>query len=111
MVSAPFGRPLSAQPEGGLPWGRGGVAFLVARSPVDVVRDGDVTVNGLADRSASGVGDYREGDRVFIRIPLAALRDQAPGIVLAWKDRTERVDPEGGGSRDLRRARLLVLPR
>ena len=38
-------------------------------------------------------GDWREGDRVFLRIPAAALAEGWPGLVLGWKDRTLQTDP------------------
>lgn len=74
-----------------------GLALLVARSQVQAIVNADVTANGFADSASLGSGDWREGDRVFIRLSLATLRAGAPGLVLGWKDRTLRPDPEGGG--------------
>ena len=47
--------------------------LLVVRSPLWDVRDGDLTSSGRADTVPFGSGDWREGDRVFLRIPAAAL--------------------------------------
>jgi hypothetical protein len=82
---------------GSSPWGADGVAFLVARSPVEVLADGATTTSGRADLAWDPTGDWRVGDRLFIRIPLARLRIGAPGIVLAWKDRS--VQPSSQASR------------
>lgn len=79
------------------PWGADGVALLVARSPVDVLADGVTTTSGRADLAWDPTADWRFGDRLFIRIPLARLRTGALGIVLAWKDRT--VQPSNQDSR------------
>ncbi len=86
VVSAPFGQPIEARLA---PFFRGadGVEFLVARSPVHVFADSGFTSNGTADLAIETAGEWREGDRVLIRIPLATLRAGAPGIVLGWKDR------------------------
>jgi hypothetical protein len=51
------------------------------------------TVNGFADIVTLGGGDWREGDRVFLRIPAAALDRGLPGLVFGWKDRTLQTDP------------------
>ncbi len=96
VIGAPFGRPLAVN--GSMRWGGArGVEFLVARSLIDVVANGDVTTHGPADQSAlqTGQGEWREGDRVFLRLSLGVLRSGAPVVVLGWKDRTYR--PDGGG--------------
>ncbi len=108
VIGVPFGQPvlLSRPPRFGA---AGGGEFLVARSLIDAAVDGDVTTHGPADQSAlqTGRGEWREADRVFVRLPLGALRAGAPAIVLAWKDRTYRPD---GGPNEQRRARLDVPP-
>jgi hypothetical protein len=96
VVRVPRGQPLSLV-DGTSPWGADGVAFLVARSPVDVLADGATTTSGRADLAWDPTGDWRVGDRVVIRVPLARLRAGAPGIVLGWKDRS--VQPSNEASR------------
>jgi hypothetical protein len=71
-----------------------GLDLLVARSPLWDVRNGDMTSSGRADTVPFGGGDWREGDRVFLRIPAAKLGQGLPGIVLGWKDRTLQTDPD-----------------
>jgi hypothetical protein len=71
-----------------------GIDLLVVRSPLWDVRDGDVTPSGPADTVPFAGGDWREGDRVFLRIPAAALDRGAPSLVLGWKDRTLQSDPD-----------------
>jgi hypothetical protein len=70
-----------------------GMGILVARSPLWDVRNGDRTSSGPADTVPYSGGDWREGDRVFLRIPVAALDRGVPGLVLGWKDRTLQTDP------------------
>ena len=70
-----------------------GLDILVVRSPLWDVRNGDQTSSGRADTVPFGSGDWREGDRVFLRIPAAKLGQGVPGIVLGWKDRTLQNDP------------------
>ncbi|MGH7265335.1 MAG: hypothetical protein ACREMB_10845 [Candidatus Rokuibacteriota bacterium] len=108
VVSARFGLPVAPGPVAF--HGARGLEFLVARSPVPTVVNGTSTVNGPADVAPHGSGEWREGDRVFIRIPLESLRAGAPAVVLGWKDRVDRVDPDGD---EKRRARLGIsaLPR
>jgi hypothetical protein len=72
-----------------------GMGILVARSPLWDVRNGDRTSSGPADTVPYSGGDWREGDRVFLRIPVAALDRGVPGLVLGWKDRTLQTDPNG----------------
>ncbi len=107
VVKVPFGRPVALADGVPVPRGAEGIEFLVARSQVDVVTDGDTTPNGAADRATTHVGDWREGDRVFVRLPLATLRAGAPAIVLGWKDRTPKPDP--GDRPDIRQSRLPGL--
>jgi hypothetical protein len=71
-----------------------GLGLLVVRSPLWDVRDGDVTPSGPADSVPFSGGDWREGDRVFLRIPAGALDRSAPALVLGWKDRTLKSDPD-----------------
>lgn len=94
VVRMPFGRPVTLAGAAGLFRGTGGVDFLVARSLVDTVPGGDVTPNGSAD-VASWTGDWRESDRVFIRVSLTTARHNRASVVLAWRDRTLRDKPDG----------------
>ena len=71
-----------------------GVGILVARAFVWDVPNATRTPNGLADTVPLGGGDWREGDRIFLRIPAAALDRGLPGLVLVWKDRTLQNDPQ-----------------
>jgi hypothetical protein len=71
----------------------GGLDLLVVRPPLWDVRNGDITSSGRADTVPFSGGDWREGDRVFLRIPAAQLAQGVPGIVLGWKDRTLQTDP------------------
>ena len=55
-----------------------------------------MTASGPADTVPLGtVGDWRDGDRVFIRVAAATLARGTSGLVLGWKDRTLRPDPDG----------------
>jgi hypothetical protein len=71
-----------------------GMGILVVRSPLWDIRDGALTASGPADTVPLGGGDWREGDRVFLRIAAAALDRGLPGLVLGWKDRTLKSDPD-----------------
>jgi hypothetical protein len=109
VLEMPFGRPV-ALPAGVAPRGADGMEFVVARSPIDVRVNGAVTTNGLADVSPvrTALGDWREGDRVIVRVPAAALTAGAPPLLLGWKD---RVFQEGGPDLDTPRGRAsLPLP-
>jgi hypothetical protein len=72
----------------------GGMGLLVVRSPLWDIRNGAVTASGPADTVPLGGGDWREGDRVFLRIAGAMLERGSPGLVLGWKDRTLKPDPD-----------------
>jgi hypothetical protein len=98
IVRMPFGRPVMLAGAAGLFRGAGGMDFLVARGLVDAVSRGDVTPNGAAD-AASWAGDWRESDRVLIRVPLSALRRDRASVVLAWRDRILRDTPDGDPER------------
>jgi hypothetical protein len=110
-IGAP-GVPVARVPFGRIPAeatafrGQDGLEFFVARSPIENLPDADTTTGGPADKAMTNVGDWREADRVFIRIPAARLRAGTPGIVLAWKDRTLKSDPDGGNGDDRRRSQL-----
>ena len=92
VVTAPFEQPLPPAMAQRF-WEAGGMGLLVARSPLWDIRNGDVTASGLADTVPFGtVGDWRDGDRLFLRIPAAALARGLPGLVLGWKDRTLKPD-------------------
>jgi hypothetical protein len=72
-----------------------GMGLLVVRSPLWDVRNGAVTSSGLADTVPLGtVGDWRDGDRVFIRVSAGMLARGTSGLVLGWKDRTLKPDPD-----------------
>ncbi|MBI4014216.1 MAG: hypothetical protein HY359_18005 [Candidatus Rokubacteria bacterium] len=107
VVTVQFGVPPAVPPTAF--GGAGGLDFLVARSPVESLTNGDTTTLGPADRATANVGDWREADRVFIRVPAAGLQAGVPGVVLVWKDRTLKPDPDGGEF-EQRRSRL-ELPR
>jgi hypothetical protein len=96
VIRAARGQPISSSERSDLR-GADGVTFLVVRSPVDVLADGATTTSGRADLAWDPSADWRVGDRLFIRVPLTRLRNGAPGIVLAWKDRI--VHPPGQASR------------
>jgi hypothetical protein len=104
VARVPFGR-IPAEPAAFR--GQEGLEFFVARSTIDALPDADTTTAGPADKAMTHAGDWREADRVFIRIPAARLRAGAPGIVLGWKDRTLKSDPDGGNGDDRRRSHLL----
>jgi hypothetical protein len=93
VVTAVYGRPLGGR---ALPAPRGaaGVEFLVARSGVDALRNASVDASGFTNVSYARAGEWREGDRLFARVPLATLQAGAPGIVVVWKTRTYL--PDGG---------------
>jgi len=95
VLQAPFGRPL-ARPDAAQRFrGLGGVEFLVVRSLIEVMVDAAMTPRGLADASPHWAGEWREGDRVFLRLPAATLTGAPPRVVLAWKDRVS-LAPVGG---------------
>jgi hypothetical protein len=95
VIRVQFGLPV-ALPKGVAFQGRPGVDFLVARSPIETIENGSVTPNGAADISPFQAGEWREADRVFIRLPVSTLRDGAPAIVLVWKDRVYFEQPDRG---------------
>ncbi len=66
-----------------------GLDLLVVRSPLWDVRNGDQTSSGRADTVPFGGGDWREGDRVFLRIPAAKL-GQGAARDSSWGGRTGR---------------------
>jgi len=71
-----------------------GMGLLVVRSPLWDVRNGGLTASGPADTVPLGGGDWREGDRVFIRVSAAALDQRVSALVLGWKDRKLTPDPD-----------------
>ncbi len=99
VVTAPtFGDPLEAARPAR--FGRAaGVEVLVVRSAIGVIVDGAFTNNGGADIATETAGEWREGDRVLLRVPLATLRGGPPSILLGWKDRVTKPESEGGGGR------------
>jgi hypothetical protein len=95
VIRVQFGVPV-AVPKGVTFQGRPGVDFLVARSQIETIENGAVTPSGLADVSPFQAGEWREADRVFIRLPVSTLRAGAPAIVLVWKDRVFFEQPDRG---------------
>ena len=86
-LSAPFGRPVTRSDAGTRFRGVGGVEFLVIRSLVEAMVDATTTPRGRADASPHWAGEWREGDRLFVRLPVARLRAGPPRLVLSWRDR------------------------
>jgi hypothetical protein len=100
VVAPTFGEPLTAARP--TPFGRvGGIDILVVRSSVNVIENGAFTHNGGADLAIETAGQWRDGDEVLLRVPLATLRNGMPSLVLAWRDRITKPESEGGGH-DLR---------
>jgi hypothetical protein len=74
-----------------------GVEFLVVRSPIPTAVDRELTTNGLADRAsvpADGPDEWRDGDRVLVRISGAAVQEGVPPVVMVWKDRVFKTGPD-----------------
>jgi hypothetical protein len=94
VVGVPFEQPVPAAMAGRFREAAG-MGLLVVRSPLWDIRNGDVTASGVADTVPFGGGDWREGDRVFVRVPAAVLTRGAAGLVLGWKDRTRQPDMDG----------------
>jgi hypothetical protein len=86
-LSAPFGRPVTRADAGTRFRSAEGVEFLVIRSLVETLVDAATTPRGRADASPHWAGEWREGDRLFVRLPVARLRAGPPRLVLSWKDR------------------------
>lgn len=105
VITAPAGQALGAEANARF-HEVGGVALLVLRSPVATIRNGDLTPNGLADTARFSGGDWRDADRILLRVPGARVGSDLPGLILGWKDRTLQNDPEG----DLPRRSSLPLP-
>jgi hypothetical protein len=93
VVAAPFEQPLPPAMARRF-HEEDGLGLLVVRSPLWDIRNGDLTASGPADSVPLGGGDWREGDRVLLRVSGAALDRGLPGLVLGWKDRTLRPDPD-----------------
>ena len=106
IITAPFDRPVAVAEAPGLFRGGRGLEFLVVRSQVEVTSGGEATPNGFGDLSAFSAGAWREGDRVFVRVPAAAMRAGLPSVVMGWRDRLVR--PDGGDGNELRRSSRLV---
>jgi hypothetical protein len=87
VVQARFGLPVTRPDAAGLFQGGDAAGFLVVRSEVQTITENVQTTNGPADLSPVDGGAWREGDRVFLRVPLATLQQGAPAVVLGWKDR------------------------
>jgi hypothetical protein len=106
VIAAPFDRPVTVAAAPDLFRGGRGLEFLVVRSQVEVTSGGEATPNGFGDLSAFNAGAWREGDRVFVRVPVAAMRAGLPSVVMGWRDRLVR--PDGGDVNELRRSSRLV---
>jgi hypothetical protein len=106
VVRARFELPVTDPRAGSLFRDVGGLELLVVRSLVETVRNGGTSPSGPADASPLGGGDWREGDRVFLRLTARRLGAGAPALVLAWKDRTLQPD----GESDFPRRSALPLP-
>jgi hypothetical protein len=106
VVRSRFELPVTDPRAAGLFRDVGGLELLVVRSLVETVRDGGIGPSGPADASPLGGGDWREGDRVFVRLSARRLGAGAPALVLGWKDRTLQPD----GERDFPRRSALPLP-
>jgi hypothetical protein len=74
----------------------GSLELLIARSGVETMVDASLTPRGPADIAPMRAGEWREGDRLLVRVPLAALEAGAPGLVVGWKDRVP-LSPIGEG--------------
>jgi len=94
VVTATVGLPLTAEARARF-HEVDGVGILVVRSPVATIRNGDMTPNGLADTGRFAGGDWRDADRILLRVSGDRLGRALPGLVLGWKDRTLQEDPEG----------------
>jgi hypothetical protein len=105
IVAAPFEQPLP--PALARFRQEAGMELLVVRSPLWDIRDGAQTSSGAADTVPLDGGDWREGDRLFLRVSAAALDRGLPGLILGWKDRTLQSDPD---SEFLLRRSSLPLP-
>jgi hypothetical protein len=92
IVRSRFEQPIPAALAGQF-YEEAGMGLLVVRGFLQDVPNAARTVNGFADTAPLGGGDWREGDRVFLRIPAAALDQGLAGLVLVWKDRTLQPDP------------------
>jgi hypothetical protein len=108
VVAQPFGRPATL-PRGVAFHGAAGVEFLIVRSPVETIENGGRTATGPADLSSvrDANGEWREGDRVLIRVPAGTLQAGGPPTLLGWKDRIFR---EGGPDFDSLRGGRTSLP-
>jgi hypothetical protein len=87
VLNARFGQPIGRADARTLGRAAGGVEFLVIRSLVEVLVDAATTPRGPADASPHFAGEWREGDRVILRIPQSRLAAGPVRIVLGWKDR------------------------
>jgi hypothetical protein len=76
--------------------GAGGLELLIVRSGVETMVDASLTARGPADVAPMRAGEWREADRLLVRIPLATLEAGAPGLVVGWKDRVP-LSPIGEG--------------
>ncbi len=98
VVMAPFGLPLEDR-AAALFQEADGLGVLVARSLTPAITSGGASSNGPADVASASVGDWREGDRVILRVPLTTLRRGVPPIVLGWRDRIEKPGGNEGHER------------
>jgi hypothetical protein len=87
VLHARFGQPVGRADARTRGRRTGGVEFLVIRSLVEVLVDAATTPRGPADASPHFAGEWREGDRVVLRVPQSRLAAGPVWIVLGWKDR------------------------
>ncbi len=87
VLNARFGQPVGRADARARARGTGGVEFLVIRSLVEVLVDAATTPRGPADASPHFAGEWREGDRVFLRVSQSRLAAGPVSTVLGWKDR------------------------
>ncbi len=96
VIRTAFGLPFALPDAAGRFRGAGAVDFLVARSLVEVLSRSAVTVDGLTDVTVLDGGAWREGDRVYVRVPLERLGAGAPRVVMGWRTRIPQdFEPRG----------------
>jgi hypothetical protein len=96
VLKAPFGRPLDRPDARARFRGIPGLELLVARSLVEAMVDGATTARGRADAAPHWAAEWREGDRVFLRVSPGLGPAGPPGVVLVWKDRVSLAPLVGG---------------
>ena len=76
----------------------GGLELLIVRSGVETMVDASLTPRGPADVAPMPMraGEWRQADRLLVRVPLTTLETGAPALVVGWKDRVP-LPPIGEG--------------